>query len=285
MPLGYYFLWILPKNLFSRLCGWFANLHLPPWILQPLLRLFVRVFQVDMKHAIEPLENYPTFNAFFTRRLQAMARPITSPPHHLISPVDGTIGQFGTIEHGTLIQAKGQNYLLSQLLGDSNKALQYEEGTYLTIYLAPYNYHRIHSMVKGTINRFSYIPGQLWTVSPLGVNHVPKLFAINERLISYIFTSGGECALVKVGATVVGKIKVEYHAIESNCFGAKRCDFTLAKSYPLERGTEIGRFELGSTVICIFQKGQVQLNNLSLGQSVQYGESIGLFNYHHGETL
>ena len=218
MPLGYFLLWILPKNLFSRLCGWFANLHLPPFILQPLLKLFVRAFQVDMRHAIEPLENYPTFNTFFIRKLQAMARPISSPSHHLVSPVDGTIGQFGTIENGTLIQAKGQNYLLSQLLGDSEKAVQYEGGTYLTIYLAPYNYHRIHSMVKGTVERCSYIPGKLWTVSPLGVDHVPSLFAVNERLTSYIQTSGGECAIVKVGAVVVGKIKVQYHSIESNCF-------------------------------------------------------------------
>ncbi len=282
MPLGYYLLWILPKNLFSRLCGWFANLRLPPFLLKPLLHLFVRAFQVDMKHAIEPLENYPTFNAFFTRRLQIMARPITSPPHHLVSPVDGTVGQFGTIKNGTLIQAKGQDYPLSELLGDSHKASQYQDGMYLTIYLAPHNYHRIHSMVAGIVDRCSYIPGKLWTVSPLGVNHVPKLFAINERLISYISTSAGECALVKVGATVVGKIKVVYHSVESNCFGAKRGDWTLAEGYPLKRGTEIGHFELGSTVICLFQKGQIQLNHLSIGQSLQYGESIGIFNY--GET-
>jgi len=278
-PLGYYFLYLLPKNAFSRLCGIIAELRLPSMILQPLIRLFIRVFRIDMSEAIEPVSTYPTFNAFFTRCLKPETRPINSQSNRLVSPVDGTIGQFGVIAEGHLIQAKGLDYTIADLLDDPVRAKEYEGGHYITIYLAPYNYHRIHSPVSGSIRHCTYIPGQLWTVSPLGVNNVRNLFPRNERIVSYIETIQGECSVVKVGATVVGKVKLAYHSIETNQFGAQRAEIALHQPYNLERGQELGVFELGSTVICCFKPGQVQWGRLAIGQSVRLGEALGHFYY------
>ncbi len=278
-PFSYYLLYLLPKNSFSRLCGWVAEQPWPPFFRQLLIRSFIRAFQVDMSEAMEPVERYPTFNAFFTRHLKPGTRPIDPNPTALICPVDGTIGEFGSITQGRLIQAKGLEYSLADLLDDPIRAQDYEGGEYMTIYLAPYNYHRIHSMVRGHIARFAYIPGKLWTVSPLGVNYVRNLFAINERLISYFETSGGECALVKVGATVVGKIRVKYHSIESNHWGAKRVEGPLHTPYRVEAGEEVGLFELGSTVVCVFKPGQVEWGNVEVGQAVRLGESLGTYHY------
>ena len=241
---------LLPKKNFSRLCGWIADQRWPSYLLhQILIRSFVRCFNVDLSECPQKLKDFQTFNEFFTRPLKPEARPISSEKNCLICPVDGTIGVFGKITQETLLQAKGKEYLLTDLLQDSFVAHEYEGGIYMTIYLAPYNYHRIHSMVEGSITRFAYIPGELWTVSPLGLAFVPRLFARNERWISYIDTEHGECALVKVGATVVGRIRTVYHTAYSNRPGARPLKESLPTAYPIKAGAEIGRFELGSTVV------------------------------------
>ena len=269
---------LLPKKNFSRLCGWIADQRWPSYPLhQILIRSFVRYFNVDLSECPQKLKDFQTFNEFFTRPLKPEARPISTEKNTLICPVDGTIGFFGTITQETLLQAKGKEYLLTDLLQDSFVAHEYEGGIYLTIYLAPYNYHRIHSMVEGSITRFAYIPGELWTVSPLGLAFVPRLFAQNERWISYIDTEHGECALVKVGATVVGRIRTVYHTAYSNRPGAKLLKESLPTAYPIKAGAEIGRFELGSTVVLLFQKDQVELDSLELGQTVRLGETLGRF--------
>ena len=269
---------LLPKKHFSRLCGWIADQRWPSYLLhQILIRSFVRYFNVDLSECSQKLEDFQTFNEFFTRPLKPETRPISAEKNSLICPVDGTIGFFGTITQETLLQAKGKEYLLTDLLQDSFVAHEYEGGIYLTIYLAPYNYHRIHSMVEGSITRFAYIPGELWTVSPLGLDFVPRLFARNERWISYIDTEYGECALVKVGATVVGRIRTVYHTAYSNRPGARPLKESLPTAYPIKAGEEIGRFELGSTVVLLFQKDQVELDSLELGQTVRLGETLGRF--------
>lgn len=273
-PIVYYFLYLLPKNAFSRLCGVMAEWHLPPLLLLPLIRSFIWVFKIDMSDAVEPISAFPTFNAFFTRRLKAETRPIPSDTTLVISPVDGTVGQWGAITAGRLIQAKGLDYTISDLLDDSIKAQEYVNGHYITIYLAPYNYHRIHSPVSGQIRRCIHIPGELWTVSPLGVNYVANLFPRNERILSYIDTPQGECVVIKVGATVVGKVKLSYQSLETNRFGGKRTEWDLAEAYTIQKGEELGVFQLGSTVICCFKPGHIRWSNLSVGQPLKLGEPI-----------
>jgi phosphatidylserine decarboxylase len=276
-PPAYYFMWILPRNLFSRLCGFVADVRIPRTLLTPLIRLFSWKFGVDLTEATQPISVFRTFNEFFTRHLLPDARTVDPNPDVIVSPVDGFIGEFGTIKKGRLIQAKGLDYRLADLLEDPERTKHYDGGVFITIYLAPHNYHRIHSMVEGEVREFSYITGDLWTVSPLGVHHVPGLFARNERLTTFLATDKGECALVKVGATVVGRIKVCYHDLVSNRSGAKNQKIVLKTPFQVNRGEELGLFELGSTVICLFPKGQIELGELEAEQKVYLGQAIGRF--------
>lgn len=269
---------LLPKQSFSRFCGWIADQHWPSYFLhQLLIRSFVRYFQVDLSECPQRIEDFSTFNEFFTRPLLPGARPLPQESNSLVCPVDGTIGAFGTIHQDTLLQAKGKEYSLTDLLRDSFTAQRYEGGSYLTIYLAPYNYHRIHSMVEGKVVRFAYIPGELWTVSPLGLLYVPRLFARNERWISYLESEFGESALVKVGATVVGRIRTVYHSAVSNRPNAVPLQETLSVPYPVAAGEELGRFELGSTVLLLFPAGQTTFDSFAVGQTVRLGEVLGRF--------
>ncbi len=276
-PPALYFLWALPRNLFSRACGWVADLALPRFLLDPLIKLFCLGFRVNLEEALQPEGGYRTFNEFFTRRLRRDARIVVDSAAAISCPVDGAVGEFGRIHKGCLIQAKGLEYRLEDLLVDPKRSRVYEEGTFITLYLAPHNYHRIHSHVEGIIHEYAVIPGDLWTVSPLGVNHVRNLFARNERMITYFSTQYGECALIKVGATVVGRIRVCYHNRVSNRPRVRPSRITLEKPYHISRGEELGVFELGSTVICLFPPGQINLEPQQPEQEVRFGQLLGRF--------
>jgi len=276
-PPAYYFIWVLPRNSFNRLCGFIADIQFPRFLLTFLIRLFSWKYGVNLKEASKPVSEYKNFNEFFTRELLPDARTLNPDKKTIISPVDGLLGQSGVINKEVLIQAKGLEYRLVDLLKDSKKSKFYDGGFFITIYLAPFNYHRIHSMVSGEVRQFCYIPGDLWTVSPLGVHHVPELFARNERLITYFETDKGECAIVKIGATVVGRIRVVYHDIMSNKPGATFHKGVLDPPFIVERGDEVGIFELGSTVICLFPPGQIEINDLKIDQEILLGQAIGKF--------
>jgi len=276
-PPAYYFMWILPRNLISRICGVLADARIPRPLLTPLIRLFSWKFGVDLTEVSQKVSEFRTFNEFFARRLLPDTRSLNSNPASILSPVDGIVGEFGSINSGRLIQAKGLKYRLADLLKDPERTKIYDDGVFITIYLAPQNYHRIHSMVEGEIHEFSYIPGDLWTVSPLGVHHVPSLFAKNERLTTFLRTDKGECALVKVGATVVGRIRVCYHDQVSNKHRAKNQQVALETPFHIKRGEELGLFEMGSTVICLFPPGQIELGELQVEQKVCLGQAIGRF--------
>ena len=276
-PPAYYFMWILPRNLISRICGILADARIPRPLLTPLIRLFSWKFGVDLTEVAQQVSEFRTFNEFFARRLLPDTRSINSNPASILSPVDGIIGEFGSINNGRLIQAKGLEYRLADLLKDPERTKIYDDGVFITIYLAPHNCHRIHSMVEGEIHEFSYIPGDLWTGSSLGVHHVPGLFARNERLTTFLRTDKGECALVKVGATVVGRIRVCYHDQVSNKHSAKNQQVALETPFHIKRGEELGLFEMGSTVICLFPPGQIELGELQVEQKVCLGQAIGRF--------
>ena len=276
-PPALYFLWILPRNLFSRICGWYAELRIPHFILHPLIRLFCLIYKVDLSESERPLEGFDSFNAFFTRKLKPGLRPFAPEKEAVLSPVDGTLGEFGKIRKEKLIQSKGLDYRLQDLILDPGRVAKYDEGLFITLYLAPHNYHRIHSIADSEVLEFAYIPGDLWTVSPLGVKKVPELFARNERLVTYLETEYGECAIVKVGATVVGKIRVKYHQQVTNLRDGEKKIVKLDLPWQVKRGEEIGLFELGSSVICLFSRGQVELDDLQIGKPVRFGQSLGRF--------
>ena len=284
-PPAYYFIWILPRNSFNRLCGFFADAQLPRFLLTLLIRLFSWKYGVNLNEASKQVSEYRNFNEFFTRKLLPDARTLDPDKEAFLSPVDGLLGESGVINNEVLIQAKGLEYRLADLLKDFEKSKFYDGGVFINIYLAPYNYHRIHSMVSGEVREFCYIPGDLWTVSPLGVHHVPELFARNERLITYFETDKGECALVKIGATVVGRIRVVYHDITSNRPRAAFQKNMLATPLRVERGDEVGLFELGSTVICLFPPGQIELSELKIDQEILLGQAIGKFSRIHQNEI
>ena len=284
-PPAYYFIWILPRNSFNRLSGLVADAQLPRFLLTLLIRLFSWKYGVNLKEASKQVSEYRNFNEFFTRKLLPDARTLDPDTEAVLSPVDGILGESGFINNGVLIQAKGLEYRLADLLKDPERTKFYDGGVFISIYLAPYNYHRIHSMVTGEVWEFCYIPGDLWTVSPLGVHHVPGLFARNERLTTYFETEKGECALVKIGATVVGRIRVVYHDITSNRPSAAFQKIVLTSPFRVERGDEVGLFELGSTVICLFPPGQIELNELKIEQEILLGQAIGRFSRIHQDEI
>lgn len=241
------------------------------------VRVFAQRFGIDVDEAELPLEAYPNVHAFFTRRLKPGVRPVDPEEGSIVSPVDGVLSQHGPIEDGILTQVKGRTYTLEGLMGGAAEAEPFQGGQFLTIYLSPRHYHRIHSPVSGEVTHFDHIPGHLWPVNGPSVRSVPELFAVNERIITYVRTAGGaEVAVIKVGAVGVGRISLAYHDRVSNDPDQGRLKAEVAPPYEVARGGELGVFELGSTVIVVLPPGLATLSRLSEGQELRMGERIGM---------
>lgn len=263
----------LPKRLLTVLAGVFANVRLF-WLKDKLIRLFIRRFQVNMQEAlIEDPAQYPTFNDFFIRHLKPNVRPIST--NEFISPVDGCISALGQIEAGTMVQAKGRTYTVAELLSISEEESQpFLNGSYMTLYLSPKDYHRIHMPHSAKLKRMVHVPGALFSVQPETTRVIPKLFAKNERLVVFFETDRGRMVMVLVGATIVGAIGTTWHG------DLKRSSVEQAYTYSgedvLEKAAEMGYFKLGSTVILIFdeQSAVTWAPNLSPDVSVKMGQAI-----------
>ena len=216
--LSYTLLRLLPKNTFSRAVGAACRVRAPRPMMRAAIRKFCAAYGVDVTESERPVEDYESFTEFFTRRLKPGARPI-APGDGAVSPVDGTVGEWGEIVDARLYQAKGKHYTLAELIGGpaaEEDARQFTGGSFCTIYLAPYNYHRIHTPLGGEITGYVNVPGQLWPVNAIGVRNVEKLFCVNERLTTFVRTPRGPCAVVAVGATNVGRIRAVYDDIVTN---------------------------------------------------------------------
>jgi phosphatidylserine decarboxylase len=272
------FQYLVPQHLLSRLVGRLANSELV-WIKQPFIRWFAQRFNVDMNEAADPVaDNYPSFNAFFTRALRAGARPIDTTAGALVCPADGAVSQAGAIEQGRIFQAKGQGFSTLELVGgDAALAARFDDGQFATIYLSPRDYHRVHMPFAGTLARTVYIPGDLFSVNQTTAELVPRLFARNERLVCVFDTEYGPAALILVGAMIVAGIETVWAgqvAPPPRKIVTTRYD--RSETIALEKGAEMGRFKLGSTAILLFGKGAVQFSALfSAGKSVRMGELIG----------
>ncbi|BBM87921.1 archaetidylserine decarboxylase [Candidatus Uabimicrobium amorphum] len=265
-------LYLLPKNLLSYIVGILTSLKLPQFILKPLIATFVRAYKVSMNEAVPA--KYRTFNEFFTRALRPECRPIDEDTHSIVSPVDGIVGYSGEIKRDTLIQAKGREYSLDAFVANKEYAEIFRGGVYMTIYLSPSHYHRIHTPVAGKVTSLNYIPGKLYPVNPFAINNIDHIFSKNERLISIIESdTAGKVAVVKVGATNVGKIKVVYDSVTSNNFWRKGV-FKTYEDVNLQKCEELGRFELGSTVVLLFEKGKVKLTQDTPESDVLLGQKI-----------
>ena len=248
---------LLPQHFLSRIVLRLTRIRLKPFK-NLLIRSFMRGFQPNMSEAAQtnPLA-YPSFNAFFTRALGHGARPIDIDPGALVSPVDGTISQIGRLDGSRILQAKGHDYTLEALLdGAPQWAERFAGGAFATLYLAPYNYHRIHMPIAGTLRAAWFVPGKLFSVNATTASAVPGLFAKNERVVC-VFEDGPRAfAMVLVGALFVGSISTVWHGDVTPRSPRHRVDLPLdGGRVPLRlaKGAEMGRFNMGSTVILLLQ--------------------------------
>lgn len=266
---------LVPKNALSRLAGTLTRWAAPRALLDWAIRAFSGRYGIDLTEC-EPPASFRTFGAFFARPLKPGRRPIAPGEELLVSPVDAVVSETGLAEAGRLVQAKGIDYTVGALLGDPGLAARFEGGAWATLYLSPRDYHRIHFPIGGRVTGWRYVPGRLWPVNAASVRVVPSLFAGNERLVVHLDTPLGACAVVSVGATVVGRVRATFDATvpPTNLPGAVMQHGRYAEPIPVGKGEELGAFEMGSTVILLFERGRVALR-LAPGQRVRVGEPIG----------
>lgn len=270
----------LPTRLLSTLVHHFARSR-TSWLKRSLINIFCHLYPIDMSEAAEPdCGQYSSFNTFFTRSLKPGARPLTGGAETVVSPVDGTLGAFGQIENGQLFQAKGMVYDLTQLLAQRNDwADSFQDGYFATLYLAPHNYHRIHMPIDGEVRDAVYTPGRLFGVNPASVRALPRLFTRNERLNCLFDSPAGPMALIMVGAFCVGGMETRW--LGTVCPPHQRGSSRQmgipdnVESTHFARGEEMGRFNLGSTVILLFGPDAVEWHtDLVAGQQLRLGQAL-----------
>ena len=293
--------YVLPKRRLTQMAGRFASREGKRGT-QSTIRWFVKRYGVDMSEAVEPdVTTYKSFNDFFTRALKPGARPLAATD--LICPVDGTISQFGAIEHDQILQAKGRRYSTATLLGgDTTLARAFHHGHFATLYLSPRDYHRIHMPCDGRLLRMIHVPGDLFSVNPLTARGVPGLFARNERVVC-LFERVGPSAVgadaaspslagltaspdavrdanlfvvVLVGATIVGSMATVWHGVINATRGKRVREWLYDREeVVLRQGEEMGRFLLGSTVVMLFPKGPLAFNpDWEPARAIRFGEAM-----------
>ena len=255
-----------PKHAITRLVGLLASAKLGG-VTTAIIRLFVKQYKINMDEALhsDPA-HFKTFNDFFVRELKEGARPLTEDDSVITHPADACVSQFGVIENGQLIQAKGHQYSAQELLGgDAALYDEFKDGDFATLYLSPKDYHRVHMPCDGILRQMIYVPGDLYSVNPLTAENIPNLFARNERVVCIFDTEFGPMAQILVGATIVGSIEL----IWAGTVTPPRGNTVYHWDYPaegdnsviLKKGEEMGRFKLGSTVINLFAKDKVSFDD------------------------
>ena len=270
-----WFQYLLPQHALSRLVLAATRVRVP-WFKNWTIRGFLRLYTVDMSDAAESDPyRYGSFNEFFTRALKHGARPIASSHDAIACPVDGRVSESGTIDGDRLLQAKGRHYRLRELLAEQPWAGRFEGGSFATIYLAPFNYHRVHMPLRGELLETVYVPGRLFSVNAVTARHVPGLFARNERVLTLFDTEFGQFALVLVGALNVGSMATVWAGDITPA--ARRAVTRLpATRTTLEKGAELGRFNMGSTVILLFEPNRARWQSgVHAGSVVRLGQSLG----------
>ncbi len=263
---------LLPQHLLSRLGGYLAE-STSPWLKNTLIRIAIRRFQINMAEAAhQSPDAYTSFNDFFTRALKPGARPVGDDASAIISPADGTISQCGALTRGRLIQAKGLSYSASELIGDETLAEQFQGGQFITTYLSPKDYHRVHIPLSGRLIHSRYIPGKLFSVNDVSASLVPGLFARNERLVCLFESQHGRFVLIMVGAMMVAGIDTVWHG--SYAPGKPSQHSHDNDELIFDKGAEIGRFKFGSTVILLLPESFRLEDKLTPGLVVQVGETV-----------
>ncbi|MBI5918812.1 MAG: phosphatidylserine decarboxylase [Nitrosomonadales bacterium] len=268
--------YLMPKQLLTELAGKFANARLGG-LTTAVIRRFVARYGVDMQEAANPdIASYASFNEFFTRPLRVGARPLADAA--FICPVDGAISQFGTIECDSIFQAKGHSYTTTALVGgDAALAAQFDNGSFATLYLSPKDYHRIHMPCAGRLRRMIHVPGELFSVNPTTARGVPGLFARNERVVCVFDGESGPFVLTLVGATIVGSMATVWHGIVNPPRPGTVREWRYDnQEIQLQKGEEMGRFLLGSTVVMLFPQEGLDFNPAwQPAKPLRMGEAMG----------
>lgn len=266
---------LLPQHGLSRLLGKIAESE-TPWLKDFLIRLALRRYAIDLEEAlVENTADYPSFNAFFTRQLKPQARPIDDEPRALISPADGALSQFGAIEAGSIIQAKGHQFSVDQLLDLPPELCgRFTKGSFATIYLSPRDYHRVHAPTAAQLRETLYIPGKLFSVNAATTGMVPGLFSRNERLVCLMQSATGLVAVVLVGALFVAGIETVW---QPRFTPGKRQQRTFTEGIAFDKGSELGTFKFGSTVILLTESPLNWQSQLTQGSTCKMGQCLGYF--------
>lgn len=274
------FVWLqyfLPQHLISRIVHAATRVR-ARWFKDLLIRGFLGLYEVDMNEAVErDPYSYRSFNEFFTRALERGARPIVAGAADIACPVDGRVSECGRIEGDSILQAKGRRYSLDELLAGQEWARRFAGGSFATIYLAPHDYHRIHMPASGRLIDTVYVPGRLFSVNEATAERVPRLYARNERVLTLFEGAGGSFAVVLVGALNVGSMATVW-AGDITPAAHRRISHVPAAATVLEKGAELGRFNMGSTVVVLFEPARANwIAELRAGVSVRVGQRIGTF--------
>jgi len=278
--------YLLPHRLLSRLVMWGTRWTFAPWK-DFLIGRIVRIYRVDLDEAQDSdPSSYVHFNAFFTRALKPGARPQAADADAILCPADGRISQSGTIVAGCLLQAKDQTFSAAELLGDDASAAPYQNGSFLTVYLSPRDYHRVHMPVGGELIETVHVPGRLFSVAPFAVAAIPRVFARNERLVCHFRNERGPFAVVLVGAMLVSGIETVWGGVEVPPYASRitRRDWR-GHGIRLARGDEMGRFNMGSTAIVLVPAGLGRFDaTLAPEQAVRVGGLVGRLELGHNVT-
>lgn len=270
--------YFLPKRLLSRAAGLLAGKKLGKTT-EVLIKTFIKHYNIDLSEAeIQDISAYKTFNEFFTRALKKGARPVAAGKNIITSPVDGTISEKGEIYKDAVLQAKGHYYSLEALLGgETQDASCFENGSFLTVYLSPKNYHRVHMPFDGKLEKMVFIPGDLFSVNPLTAANVDNLFARNERVVCFFKNEKlGRFAVILVGATIVASIETVFAGVIAPSAGREKTIYHYEKdNISFKKGDELGRFLLGSTVICVFENKKTSfVSDLEHGTPLKMGQAV-----------
>lgn len=273
--------YLIPHHAISRLTLWLTRCRIV-WLKNGLMSWFIKRFRVDMSEAIiSDHRQYENFNAFFTRPLKKDVRPVVDGDDVIVCPVDGAVSQAGKIDGDTIYQAKGHNYSTLALLGgQQDLAAQFVNGYFATLYLSPRDYHRIHMPLSGQLENVVYVPGRLFSVNTKTVRCIPDLFARNERVVAVFNTIAGPMAMVLVGAINVGCIETIWQGVITppRRPSIERWDYRDQKDIRLHRAEEMGRFNMGSTVICLFANNNIQFDPSIMALApVKMGQVLATF--------
>lgn len=260
----------IPKNHVSYIIGQLVHIPLPRFLSKIIITAFAKAYNINLVEAEYPVDHYPSVGEFFVRRLKAGLRPVGET--WAVHPADSVITQAAQITSGRLIQAKNKTYSVESFTRDSHALAKYDKGSFLTYYLCPTDYHRVHSPVTGEIKRVVYIPGALWPVNGWSTENIHELFSVNERVLVEIQTDRGLVGVMFVGATNVGQIELSFDKeIRGNQLLSGAVQEKSYEGQKVQKGDELGMFRMGSTVVMLYAEGTIASDNLSelIGKQVR----------------